>query len=318
FIAVTQPIKYAKHKQSKRVPFTIVLVWAISAAIGIPIATGLNQVEGRNEQLCVFYNSDFIIYSSISSFYIPCIIMVILYYKIFKVIRERARKSADNAKRNRMSRNAGTIENTAVTLTMTKTDGATSADAVKSPGGANRVGEEPTNTGSGSQESTSGEHGHHEPTSACADDDDDDDDVDDDEHDHVVPDMVIENRRPRELHSPQSEDGVVPPNSDSGYCAPTGVEVETKFGTVTPGSPRRTFLTPPKTTQVAAHTVVKNNGTTSGKVEHKKVLPVPRNVTKFSFGKTKRSGSKKRKDKLAAKKEKKATKTLAIVLGRFV
>ena len=86
YIAVTQPIKYAKHKNTRRVWLTIVLVWAISCAIGSPIVMGLNNTPDRIPDLCLFYNSDFIIYSSLSSFYIPCIIMVFLYYNIFKVI----------------------------------------------------------------------------------------------------------------------------------------------------------------------------------------------------------------------------------------
>lgn len=85
YIAVTQPIKYAKHKNNRRVWLTIVLVWVISAAIGSPIVLGLNNTPDRRHDLCLFYNSDFIIYSSLSSFYIPCIIMVFLYYNIFKV-----------------------------------------------------------------------------------------------------------------------------------------------------------------------------------------------------------------------------------------
>ena len=85
YIAVTQPIKYARHKNHKRVWFTIGLVWLISAAIGLPIVLGLNHTPLRDPTLCVFYNSDFVIYSSLSSFYIPCIIMVFLYYQIFKV-----------------------------------------------------------------------------------------------------------------------------------------------------------------------------------------------------------------------------------------
>lgn len=85
YIAVTQPIKYAKHKNNRRVWLTILLVWAISAAIGSPIVLGLNNTPERLPDLCLFYNSDFIIYSSLSSFYIPCIIMVFLYYNIFKV-----------------------------------------------------------------------------------------------------------------------------------------------------------------------------------------------------------------------------------------
>jgi len=85
YIAVTQPIKYAKHKNNRRVWLTIVLVWVISAAIGSPIVLGLNNTPDRRHDHCLFYNSDFIIYSSLSSFYIPCIIMVFLYYNIFKV-----------------------------------------------------------------------------------------------------------------------------------------------------------------------------------------------------------------------------------------
>lgn len=89
YIAVTQPIKYAKHKNSRRVCLTILLVWAISAAIGSPIVLGLNNTPNREPDVCAFYNADFILYSSLSSFYIPCIIMVFLYWNIFKVSSER-------------------------------------------------------------------------------------------------------------------------------------------------------------------------------------------------------------------------------------
>lgn len=85
YIAVTQPIKYARHKNHKRVWLTIGLVWAISGAIGLPIVLGLNHTPSRDPALCMFYNSDFVIYSSLSSFYIPCLIMIFLYYRIFQV-----------------------------------------------------------------------------------------------------------------------------------------------------------------------------------------------------------------------------------------
>ncbi|OQR76146.1 dopamine D2 receptor-like, partial [Tropilaelaps mercedesae] len=84
FIAVTQPIKYSKHKNSGRVAFTVGAVWLISMAIGSPIILGLNTSSERVAHLCVFYNSDFILYSSLSSFYIPCLVMILLYYRIFR------------------------------------------------------------------------------------------------------------------------------------------------------------------------------------------------------------------------------------------
>ena len=85
YFAVTRPIEYAKHKNNRRVWLTILLVWAVSAAIGSPIVLGLNNTPNRVPNLCLFYHTDFIIYSSLSSFYIPCITMVFLYYRIFNV-----------------------------------------------------------------------------------------------------------------------------------------------------------------------------------------------------------------------------------------
>ena len=80
FIAVTQPIKYAKHKDSKRIHLMLALTWIISAAISSPIALGMNYTERRAQTptLCTFYNSDFLIFSSMGSFYIPCIVQDIL------------------------------------------------------------------------------------------------------------------------------------------------------------------------------------------------------------------------------------------------
>lgn len=42
-------------------------------------------VVDEDEFVCAFYNPDFIIYSSLGSFYIPCFVMIYLYARIFKV-----------------------------------------------------------------------------------------------------------------------------------------------------------------------------------------------------------------------------------------
>ena len=70
-MAVTRPIKYATYKSNNRVKWTIAIVWVISVTIGSPIVLGLNTSPERTPELCIFYNSDFIIYSSLGSFYIP-------------------------------------------------------------------------------------------------------------------------------------------------------------------------------------------------------------------------------------------------------
>ncbi|KAH9389655.1 G-protein coupled receptor, partial [Tyrophagus putrescentiae] len=111
YIAVTHPIFYSKHKNDKRVIVTIILVWMASSGVGLPIMLGANTSPERTPTLCIFYNSDFIIYSSLWSFYVPCLIMVILYYKIFKAIHDRARKKIDSTKGKPSSNNANVSKN---------------------------------------------------------------------------------------------------------------------------------------------------------------------------------------------------------------
>ena len=117
FLAVTSPILYSQHRHDP-VPayFIIATCWAASCAIGLPIMAGLNHRPDNNinitninisdinninisdiisnntnlqveeeQVICAFYNPDFIIWSSLGSFYIPCLVMITLYYRIFKV-----------------------------------------------------------------------------------------------------------------------------------------------------------------------------------------------------------------------------------------
>jgi len=95
FIAVTRPLSYARHKNSRRVLVTIVTTWIISLAVSSPIVLGINYTDRRlqHPSLCTFYNADFLIYSSMASFYVPCVIMTVLYGRIFRAIRRRERKS---------------------------------------------------------------------------------------------------------------------------------------------------------------------------------------------------------------------------------
>ena len=80
FIAVTQPIHYAKHKNSRRTYIMLALTWLVSVAISLPIAVGMNYTDRRAQtpNLCTFYNAEFLIYSSMTSFYIPCVVIVLL------------------------------------------------------------------------------------------------------------------------------------------------------------------------------------------------------------------------------------------------
>jgi hypothetical protein len=88
---VTKPIKYAKRKNATRVYVMMTVSWAVSAGISLPIPF-VNYTPQRHltPTRCAFYNSDFLIYSSMGSFYIPCVVMLYLYGRIFRAIRQRA------------------------------------------------------------------------------------------------------------------------------------------------------------------------------------------------------------------------------------
>ncbi|KAG8180271.1 hypothetical protein JTE90_013524 [Oedothorax gibbosus] len=281
FIAVTQPISYSKHRSHKRVWFTIVLVWLLSAGIGSPIVLGLNTSPERVPSLCVFYNADFIIYSSLTSFYIPCIAMIFLYYQIFKAIHARARRSKLRAGQQHSEsvaqRSLGSSTNNEPTSSQQKrTD-----EAPQQTGFRMQIIIDKdyvtTNTGSNSQE------------------DDEDDEEDED---------TLDERR----SGPSAMTGLlsafmtetirieipVNGNTDSGYGT-SHVEQDTTtttagFSGVSPG---------------AEDPTTKKNGKND------------RTKSRFNLVKRHKSSRKKR-ERASAKKERKATKTLAIVLGMFL
>ena len=78
----------------------IMLVWILSATISIPpiIATILGSDELRNFnnlQQCELSNNKFyVIYSACGSFYIPALIMTIVYAQVFLETRKRFRERA--------------------------------------------------------------------------------------------------------------------------------------------------------------------------------------------------------------------------------
>ncbi|XP_058797009.1 dopamine D2-like receptor isoform X2 [Phymastichus coffea] len=355
YFAVTRPIEYSKHnRNNKRVWLTIVLVWVVSAAIGSPIVLGLNNTPNRQPDLCLFYHTDFIIYSSLSSFYIPCITMVFLYYRIFSALRDREKKKRANRKSNMGDMKSGCIiENIANTRRFAETT--LGAAALVAPGI-----EEPTNTASGSNE--------------------------DEDETPLDPVVVISNNKSTEFFLATvveeaacrfSAVAQLNPNDnrkDSGYepAASSTMLTDTVELTVENSSPSphlmratsgpssSTSSSPPRgISTLATSTQTKKNGSGPSRHELKQIrnigslLPLqfgrsstpsgkasignisttsvgsPNSSKKNRKNESSSSGSrfnlrkatktsKKKGEKISVKKERKATKTLAIVLGVFL
>ena len=88
FWAISDPIQYARQRTIRRVLWMIALVWMLSAIISIPpiIATmlGSSELQNFNELQCeLSKNKAYVIYSACGSFYIPALIMTIVYGFVF-------------------------------------------------------------------------------------------------------------------------------------------------------------------------------------------------------------------------------------------
>uniref|UniRef100_A0A5K4F3S3 G_PROTEIN_RECEP_F1_2 domain-containing protein n=2 Tax=Schistosoma mansoni TaxID=6183 RepID=A0A5K4F3S3_SCHMA len=89
YLAVTKPIIYAKHNNMRRVQISIALVWIVSFLIAVPLICGLNINRYNDPTICQSFNALYIICSSLGSFYLPAIILIVVYQRIFALIKQR-------------------------------------------------------------------------------------------------------------------------------------------------------------------------------------------------------------------------------------
>ncbi|CAH2982949.1 unnamed protein product [Chilo suppressalis] len=304
YIAVTQPIKYAKHKSNGRVWLMIGVAWLVSMAIGSPIVLGLNNTPDRSENQCLFNNTNYVIYSSLGSFYIPCIIMMFLYYNIFKAIRQRAKKQriakkSSSALSSAVSSGTAAVVIENIAQTQRFGDGSFRAEEDK-----------PTNTASGSNEEN-------------------DDDDEKTEMGAYAEELVNTRSARFMLAAVVEETGLIMANlaspipmmdpntnNDSGY-APSHVDGDMKEHTP-PGSPTQKDQNKSEDKTASKKPELKKKLSRLGSST---IISTPRrrfrsaaSAARFTIFRANRAG--KLRAKSFAKKEKKATQTLAIVLGK--
>ncbi|XP_078055150.1 dopamine receptor D2a isoform X1 [Mustelus asterias] len=93
YTAVAMPMLYnTRYSSKRRVTVMISIVWALSFAISCPLLFGLNDSDTRDDAICTIINPDFVVYSSIFSFYIPFIVTLLVYVQIYVVLRKRRKR----------------------------------------------------------------------------------------------------------------------------------------------------------------------------------------------------------------------------------
>uniref|UniRef100_A0A8C0WK31 D(4) dopamine receptor n=1 Tax=Castor canadensis TaxID=51338 RepID=A0A8C0WK31_CASCN len=85
FVAVAVPLRY--NRQGRRQLLLIGATWLLSAAVAAPVLCGLNDVRGRDPAVCRLEDRDYVVYSSVCSFFLPCPLMLLLYWATFRGLR---------------------------------------------------------------------------------------------------------------------------------------------------------------------------------------------------------------------------------------
>ncbi|XP_034049846.1 dopamine receptor D4b isoform X1 [Thalassophryne amazonica] len=95
FIAVSIPLNYNRKHVDQRQLILLVATWLLALAVASPVIFGINNVPNRDPSECKLEDNNYVVYSSVCSFFIPCPIMVLLYFGVFRGLRrwEEARKA---------------------------------------------------------------------------------------------------------------------------------------------------------------------------------------------------------------------------------
>uniref|UniRef100_A0A8D3BWQ5 G-protein coupled receptors family 1 profile domain-containing protein n=1 Tax=Scophthalmus maximus TaxID=52904 RepID=A0A8D3BWQ5_SCOMX len=95
FIAVSIPLNYNRKHVDHRQLVLLSATWLLALAVASPVIFGINNVPDRDSSECKLEDNNYVIYSSVCSFFIPCPIMVLLYFGIFRGLQhwEEARRA---------------------------------------------------------------------------------------------------------------------------------------------------------------------------------------------------------------------------------
>ncbi|CAF1648444.1 unnamed protein product [Adineta ricciae] len=94
YMAITRPLTYTAYRSKFLARIMILLVWIVSAVITCPPIFGWRDPNRRftveEEHRCDLNTArGYVVYSALGSFYIPAVIMIFVYIRIFMVVYDR-------------------------------------------------------------------------------------------------------------------------------------------------------------------------------------------------------------------------------------
>lgn len=90
--SITQAIEYNLKRTPRRIKCIIFIVWVIAAVISFPPLITMKKENNKDDPECRI-NDDkwYVISSCIGSFFLPCVIMVLVYIRIYQIAKKRTR-----------------------------------------------------------------------------------------------------------------------------------------------------------------------------------------------------------------------------------
>ncbi len=93
YLSISQPVQYATQRTPRKIKGAILVVWLISAVISFPPLASMKKTPLANDGPQCKLNEDvwYILYSSIGSFFAPCLIMILVYVRIYQIAKKHTR-----------------------------------------------------------------------------------------------------------------------------------------------------------------------------------------------------------------------------------
>ncbi|KAF5891028.1 alpha-2B adrenergic receptor-like, partial [Clarias magur] len=96
YMSISRAVTYGAQRTPRRIKCAILVVWLISAVISFPPLLSMNKNQGNSSSSdgpqCQLNDERwYILYSTIGSFFAPCLIMILVYMRIYQIAKQRTR-----------------------------------------------------------------------------------------------------------------------------------------------------------------------------------------------------------------------------------
>uniref|UniRef100_A0A3Q3GWJ7 Alpha-2A adrenergic receptor n=1 Tax=Kryptolebias marmoratus TaxID=37003 RepID=A0A3Q3GWJ7_KRYMA len=89
--SITQAIEYNLKRTPRRIKSIIFIVWVIAAIISFPPLITMEKNHKKSSKCGINNDKWYVVSSCIGSFFLPCIIMVLVYIRIYQIAKKRTR-----------------------------------------------------------------------------------------------------------------------------------------------------------------------------------------------------------------------------------